>query len=313
MADGVVVETTPQDTETVTEVTNDALSSAWDATQGKEVDEVVTEVAIEETAVEEEPPESVENEPDIPEEPTDNASRSQLGRKVKGIEDSLGKIQQMIESLSAGNPVQAQTQTAQTVTPYTKKEITDYVNTFVSQKVQEAVERGELPENPFSAAEITAVQNFVADTREAAKEAVEQQAKVNFTREYLTVLKSPELKGETPDDLHAEIMAAVMDLEGPFNNATYGNPTIDARINYLEAKTAILGGKTKPAVKNVFKGKDKDTATGTHITTKVTQVVDDLPALDEVSLQFAKSQGMSEESIRKALKGSMPVHLRGRL
>lgn len=294
MAEENVAQTMPQENATVTDpVTNEALSSAWDATNGSESEQSAVNAQTPVTG--EDPQQELNQEERTPEEPTDNAERSRLGRRMKNLEDSLSQLLSKLDSIGAASPVQ-QTQ-QQTNIPV------NYDDSFMERELQAAVEQGLIPETIITPMDQLRVDNY--------RQRVEEKRSIEYQRGYINALKG--FKGDTDDSLHDEVVAELFRLESPFNQKRYGDPTVDARLNYLEAKSAILEGKvTTPSAKNVFKGKQGNVPTGNHVTTKVAPSEESVPQLDEVSLQFIKSQGMSEETVRKALKEPLPLHLKGR-
>jgi hypothetical protein len=305
MADEIVEQkTTPQETQPVTEkVTDSDLSSAWESTQVQQetktdaVEEQVTdqnaqEVKQEHQEVHEEHQETPKEE--IQEEPADNAERSRLGRRMKTIEDDLKKLINHFGG-AAQSTQPEQTQVPANVT---------YNNKFVQDQMEAAVERGELPATIVTPQDQYVVNQFI----NGLKKSIGNQYAVG----YIKTLQSPTLRGDTPDEIHAEVVTELQRVESPFNLRRYDNPQLDAQLNYMEAKNHILQQKlasSKPP--NVFKGVPKGSPPiGTSTTTKSAAVADDLPALDAHSQDFIKSQGMSPESVRAALKSDMPFHLR---
>jgi len=317
-------ETAPQETATVTNepVTDDALSSAWDAMQTGQTEEVTettqeTEVQTQEAETqaevtgEQEPAETTETEQ--PEEPTNNAERSRLGRRLAETEKKLDDALVRLEALANGNvatPPRVQQQT--TAIPFTKQGVDKYVNDIVLREVAAAVERGELPETPYTAAEIAQVNSFSSDVRDSVKAQVLAEGQLNYEKTYIGTLRAPTLKGDAPDDLHAEVLAELQNVNSPFNLRRHDNPTIDAQLNYLEAKNSILQkrlAEKKPA--SVFKGKQTALPTGTSVSTRTATAVETMPELDAASLDFIKRTGMSDESVKNALKGELPLGMRG--
>jgi len=287
MADEVETKETPQEPATVTEVTDDALSSAWDASEQTQTPETPTEPQGEQEQVEGE-----QQEPQA-EEPTDNAERSRLGRRLKATEDKLDAI------LARLQPAEPQPER-----PAAIPENVTYDDTFIQGKIDEAVQAGTLPETIMTPHDQYKVNQFVTQ--------LQHQIGNEYAVRYLNNLKSPVLKGDTPDDVHVEVLAELQRVESPFNLRRYDNPTVDARMNYLEAKNAVLTKRLvsgKPP--NVFKGKKGELPTGTSVTTRMDTVADDIPVLYELSQDFIKRTGMSVDSVKAALKGATPLNLRG--
>lgn len=305
MADeNVVTDSKPQETATVTNVTDEALSSAYDNVQTDNVEQKDvtenTEITGEETQETEEAGEQEQKEV-IPDEPVDNAERSRLGRRMKQMEEDFKTSQQLlldeIKALRGEKPQPQENAVPENVT---------YNDAFIQSQLDMAVEKGLIPSTIITPQDQVKVNNFISN--------LQNEMGSQYSNKYLGVLKSPSLKGQTPDDIHAEVIAELQRYESPFNQRRYDNPVLDARLNYLEAKESILMKRLsegKPA--NVFKGKPKNApATGTSVSTKTATVTDELPALDETSMDFIKRSGMSVESVKNALKEPMPLHLRGR-
>jgi hypothetical protein len=301
MADeSVKTETTPQEEKPVTQVTDADLSSAWESTQEQTETAVETKEEPREEA-QEEPKEKEHQEPEeIPEEPVDNSERSRLGRRLKQMEDTQKQLLDELHSLRGGQPQQVQPQVHQI------PENVTYNDQFIQSQVDAAVERGDLP------ATIVTPQDQIQVTR--FMDGLQQQIGNQYANQYIGTLNSQTLKGQTPDDIHAEVVAELYKVESPFNVRRYNNPALDAQMNYLEAKNAILMRKfSEKKPENVFKGKPKDApATGTSVSTRTETMNSDLPELDAASQDFIKRTGMSVDSVKNALKNEMPYYLRGR-
>lgn len=271
-------------------VTESDLSSAWDKDQEPKVEQK-EEPKVEE--VKEEPKEEVqevkEEVQELPDEPADNTERSRLGRRLKTIEEKFDAFLSKLET-----PKQP------------PQENVTYDDLFIQRQMEAAVERGELPATIVTPQDQYLVNRFVNN--------IQAQIGNQYAVNYINTLKSPQLKGDTPDDIHAEVVAELQNVESPYNLKRYNNPKIDAQINYLEAKAHILQKKAmETAPKSAFKGKPKDSPpTGTSVSTRTAPVEDDMPSLDEASLDFIKRSGMSMESVKTALKQDMPYYLRGR-
>lgn len=299
MADeSVRTEATPQEEKPVTPVTDADLSSAWESTQ--EQTETAVETAPREE-VKEEPKENEHQEPEVlPEEPADNAERSRLGRRLKQMEETQKQLLDELHSLKGGQSQEVQAPVQQVPDNVT------YNDQFIQGQIEAAVERGELP------ATIVTPQDQLQVTR--FMDGLQKQIGNQYANQYIGTLNSPALKGQTPDDIHAEVVAELYKVESPFNVRRYNNPQLDAQMNYLEAKNAILMRKfSEKKPENVFKGKPKDApATGTSVSTRTETISNDIPELDAASQDFIKRTGMSVDSVKNALKNEMPYHLRVR-
>lgn len=297
---------TPQEPATVTQpVTDAALSSAFDAAQTDS--QTQTQVTDQTTTQQEDTTGQQQTDPnatttDDPEEPADNAERSRLGRRMKTLEDTLSEIKGLLKS----GPQTAQPQAQQPAATQPEANMT-FDDSYIQRQIDAAVEQGIIPATIMSPTDQWKVNQFVGNV----------QAHMNrqYATNYVNTLQSAELKGATPDDVHNEVVAELNRLESPFNLRRYDNPLVDARMNYLEAKAAILEKKmatTTPG--NVFKGqKPGGPATGTNVTTRTATVAETPIQLDEAAQDFIKRTGMSDESVKTALKSDMPLHLRGGL
>lgn len=292
----VKAESTPQEKETVTSVTDEALSSAYDATQ-----EQTETVETKETTETEETQETIQEQETekevIPEEPADNAERSRLGRRMKTIEEQNKQLLEEIKSLRGEKPPAQQTAVPENVT---------YDDNYIQTKLDEAAEKGIIPSTFVTPQDQLKVNSFINK--------IQSDIGNQYATKYLGTLNSPTLKGQTPDDIHAEVVAELQRYESPFNQRRYDNPLLDAKMNYLEAKESILMKRLSSGKQtNNFKGKPKDSpATGTSISTRTQATATDLPELDAYSKDFIAKTGMSEESVRAALKEPLPLHLRVR-
>lgn len=296
----------PQEEKSVP-VTDDALASAWESDQ-KQTDAKV-EVKKEEPKVEPkveqkaepEKKEEVKEEIQEPEEPVDNAERSRLGRRLKQIEEQNKQLINEIQSLRGGQPKQEP-----------QENVTfdrNYVNQRLQSILEAAVERGEIPATVVTPQDSYLVDRFV----KTAEAQIVNEANQKFASGYIQTLQSPHLKGDTPDDIHAEVIAELYKEESPFNLKRLYNPVADAHLNYMEAKNAILQKRlTENKPKTVFKGKPENAPPiGTSVSTRTETVSNDLPELDAASQDLIKRMGMSPESVKAALSKEMPYYLRG--
>lgn len=289
-------ETTPQETATVTEkVTDEALASAWDAT----TTETETKPEIKEETEEVQEPEQVakeESQPETPEPPDDHQERSRLGRRLKSVEE---KIDSFLARLEQQPPAAATAETARI------PENVTYDDNYIQAQIEAAVENGTIPGTIMTPQDQWKVNQFVTG--------LQQYIGSQYATKYLNTLKTPSLRGDTPDDIHVEVVEELQKVDSPFNRRQYDNPVMDAKINYLEAKSAILQKRLlKGEPTTVFKGKPPGTPpTGTRVNTRTDTAADDIPELDANSQDFIKRSGMSMDSVKAALKEPLPLHLRG--
>lgn len=297
--------TQTQESVTNQTVTNDALSAAWDASNTG--NQAITEP---QTTGGEPPANQTQTDTEGHQEanqtltdnqaepPDDHQERSRLGRRLKTVEE---KIDAFLSRIEQANP---QTPPAQA---HPVPDNVTFDDSFIQRELDAAVERGEIPATIITATDQWKVNRFV--------EGLNRYIGDQYAVKYLNTLKTPTLKGDTPDDVHAEVVEELQKVDSPFNLNRFNNPMVDARMNYLEAKSAILQKRLSKgqATPNVFKGKPVNSPpTGTSVSTKTdTAPVGDLPSLDEASLDFIKRTGMKPEAVNAALKSEMPYHLRG--
>ena len=274
-------EVQPQEQASVTApvVTDEDLSSAWNQTQA-------TEAATEETQPTQqaqEPTEAAEQaatEPEIPEEPTDNAERSKLGRRLKGVEETIGRIASLLEQ-------QAQERQFQQ---------------FAPPPVQQPEPQEEIPEYITTPAELERYLSY--------RDGQRQRAETAYQGNYL---KSCHAMSRLDPDLSQDIFNEMI---ANFNTKHTGNAVVDSQLNWAQAKSSVLAkklaAKANPEPSDRFQGTKTALPTGVSATTRTQPPKQTLPKLDEAAMEFIKSTGMSDESVRAALAGEMPINLRVR-
>lgn len=295
---------TLQAKETVTKVTDTDLASEWDKAQTTEeqteetkeetTETKETEETQEETKTEQETTEETQEqtEEELPEEPKDNAERSRLGRRLKSIEE---KFESFLNEIK---------QTTNPQSPKIPDNVT-YDENFIQSQLDAAVERGEIPGTIITPQDQIKVNVFISR--------LHNDISNQYSTGYINALKSTSLKGNTPDDIHAEVITELQKYDSPFNRRLYDNPTVDARMNYAEAKSHILQKRlSEGKTTTVFKGKPKGVPTGTSVNTKMATVKNDLPELDEASRDFIKRTGMSVDSVKAALNKDLPIYFKGK-
>lgn len=209
------------------------------------------------------------------EEPTDHQTRSALGRKVKNIEDRLNAEMELIsgklDQLMDNNRTSSGDQGGEEeeFIPTTRKELDDYLN----QRLQE---------------------------REQQKTTASQQ----YNTTYLKTV------GTYQND--EDYDAICKELDTNFNVRRSDNAEADAHRNYLEASRAYYRKKIKTSQKeNPLKGNQKSDlplGSGSENERQEEQETP-LPKLDDMAVDFIKSTGMSEDSVKKALTGEPPLSL----
>lgn len=146
---------------------------------------------------------------------------------------------------------------------------------------------GELPEIISTPEDVIKVNRF-----QRKKEQEEQEA---YSRNYLNTFKS---FGSRDPEFYPEIYD---EMVKNFNIRYSDDPRNDARVNYAEAKAAILSKKYAPLKPNV-KDKKSEIPTDLGIESRETSTSSQTVHLDDLAQDFVKSTGMKEESIKEALK-----------
>ena len=112
---------------------------------------------------------------------------------------------------------------------------------------------------------------------------------------------------EEDDAVYHEVISEVTRKDSPFNIKHSDNPMADARINYVEAKLAILNKQLKSAKvvtkENPIKGKAPVAPLGTGSTTNSKAPAKDavLPKLSAEAMGVANYFKLTPDAISKAL------------
>ena len=123
----------------------------------------------------------------------------------------------------------------------------------------------------------------------------EQEEQKIYSSNYLNIFRS---LGSRDQELYAEIYDEMIKN---FNVRYSDDPQADARINYAEAKAALLSRKFAPLKPNV-KGKKSGIPTDLGVESREEPSSTEAIHLDDLAKDFVKSTGMKEESIRESLK-----------
>ncbi len=142
--------------------------------------------------------------------------------------------------------------------------------------------------------EIVSTPQDVMRVNQFQKKKEQEEAKA-FSRNYLNAFKS---LGSGDSELYPEIYDEMIKN---FDKRYSDDPVADARVNYAEAKVALLERKYAPKKPNV-RGKKSEIPTDLGIESRETPSSPEAVHLDDFAQDFAKSTGMKEESIREALK-----------
>ena len=263
------------------------------ADEGQPDPTLAEETPTEETPAEEETPkeEAPEEEPveetteDEPDEPVDNADRSKLGRRVSAIESSIqtlvDELRTIMKPAGKEEPPEEDLLSDEDDDEYvTKKTLTGFY-----QKLR------------------------MQETREADRVKSETD---KYNNDYNSVFQE---LGKTVDaELHTEVL---QEMKAHHNFKRSNSGVLDAELNYLKAKDAVLQKKSAGPKNPLDKNKGKDAQNlGSPSDTIVTGKADTPLKLDKYAEAFyswTKSTPlpMSEDSVKKALDGNARTGLMG--
>jgi len=234
-------------------------------------------VAIDEPETPEEPESS--EEPEIPSEPDDNRERSNLGRRVKAMEENLNHFLNRFEQIS-------------------------------SKIEQPKPARPELDEDADLDVPLTASEfESRIEKYEREKAERERSANANYVSGYQRSQIS--LGMDMSEEEHA---AVVQEMNTNFNVRHSNDPSLDAEKNFLRAQLSLtkkqleqtkvpknpLEKNKGPAVKNL--GGPSESTVDVRVKAK--------PKLDKFAAEFVAKTNMSDESVSAALEGEIPLRLR---
>ena len=236
---------------------------------------------------EEEAPAEVQPEPGLPVEPDDNAERSRLGRRLANMERhhqmEMQDLKMMLAQQNQAMSVlmqrlqqpQAPAEPEDDYIPTTRSEFNRYLAQQMQQQVQQQTEG-------------------------------QRQAQQRYEQGYMNTLKAFS-QVEEDDAVYHEVISEVTRKDSPFNIKHSDNPMTDARINYAEAKLAILNKQIKSVKvvsrENPIKGKAPVAPLGSGSATNSRAPVKDavLPKLSAEALGVASYFKLTPDAISKAL------------
>lgn len=211
--------------------------------------------------------EKKETKPETPEQ-QEQRERSNLGRKVKKLEETLLEMNEVLQEL--------RTQRQAANNPARENELPEYVST------PDDVER-------------------ILSARERKQQQEREKYQSTYAKTFREVGKEdPELYEEVFNEMFAH-----------FNEVRTGDASVDAELNYARAKASVLAKKTaQPRPKANVKGEKTAASTNLSVESKAEEgSVADIQ-LDDAAKEFIAKTGMKPESIKDALKGEVPIHLR---
>jgi hypothetical protein len=274
-------------------------SSTWDTAAldraAEEAEQLVTE-PTQEPVVEEEPTEQpvaeesepeAQPEPKIPVETEDNAERSRLGRRLANMErqhqQEMQDVKMMLSQQTQAMTVlmqrlqtpQAPPEPEDDYIPTTRAEFNRYLAQQMQQQVQQQTEG-------------------------------QRQAQQRYEQGYMNTLRAFS-QVEEDDAVYHEVISEVTRKDSPFNIKHSDNPMADARINYVEAKLALISKQLKSvkvvAKENPIKGKTPTVPLGSGSATNSRATVKDavLPKLSADALGVASYFKLGPDDISKTL------------
>jgi len=253
-----------------------------DPTLAEETPKEETPVEEKELSKEEPEKDTLEKEPEEIEEPLDNAERSRLGRRVSAIESSIQTLVDEFRTImkSAG-----------------KDDTPTYDTDLLSDEDgDEYVTKKDLPKF------------YESQRMREAKEAERIKRDTDkYNNDYNSVFQE---LGKTVDaDFHTEVL---QEMKANHNFKRSNSGVLDAELNYLKAKDAILQKKSAGPQNPLDKNKDKNTENlGGPSDTIVTGKADTPVKLDKYAAEFVARVNMSEDSVKKALDGNARTGLMG--
>ncbi len=205
-------------------------------------------------------------------EPADQSERSQLGRRVKRMEDSISSID---------------------------RKLSEYFSGQQSNQPQ--------PDQPDQQIVSTAADVYkVLENHEKRKEQSRQQYSNEFLKEVQNLsYDNPDLHAEVTREMF-EVP------NSPFNQYRTGNAIADANWNYSRAMQAVLAKKHARPMNQQTGGnqpsRQQMTATGVSVGTRTQTSTVPPVQLDEFAARFVK--GMNPETAQRALSGELPPYLK---
>ena len=125
-------------------------------------------------------------------------------------------------------------------------------------------------------------------------------------------LKSFYMEGRKDREGNPELYDEVYSEMATNFNVRYSNDSsMDAALNYAKAKAAVLSKKTaSPKLKPNIKGDRPQGSTSLDVKSRAEPEPSEDVELDDEAREFVKKIGMSQKSVKEALKGEAPAHLR---
>lgn len=227
----------------------------------------------------------VEEEEEVVEEKPTHSESTQLGRKVAKLFEKTDRLESKVA---------------------TKDDLYDIMKRLDDIKT---VHREDEIEEEYDEPDLSTREGIdrYLEKRELQKKEAEYKKQKVYSENYFDTMK--DLLTEVEDkDVAAKVYNEMIKLGGEYNRIIYGNPERDCSKNFMGALKKI----TKEISKTPFSREVKDTKTG--LSGSSTNVVSNVKPikLSEDAAELAKRFNMTDEEIRKALEGDMPIGLRGK-
>lgn len=262
-------------------ITDEELDAASEETLENVVEETEETVETKE-AEKEEPEKSEKEEPDENKKPEkdEKSKLAELEEENHRLRSAMGRLQSMqskIDSLEAK---------------------------IASSKVAD-------PDMDEEHDKLIATRDDVLAVLKEAKETESRTEKQYVDTARATLIDVGLQYNDLDDETYVEIHK---DAEAKWKRET-GDPKLDARINFTEALSRYykkqrdsVMEKKNPLNKNL---ETKEEALGGPTETSVKLKHDKVPELDDYAKEFVEKMGMKPETVAGALKGDMPMYLRG--
>lgn len=272
----------------VTDAELDAAAEETPDTQDVSLEsEEAPEKALEDEELEAKPDEDTEAEDDteteVQDEPDDHRERSQLGRRVKLMEETVSSVNENLAQIAK------LIQSTNNVQEETADDLDLDGEDFIAKKD---------------------VAKYI-DERMTKREQASLTAKTEYENSYRETIVS--LGKDLEEDQHNNIYNEMMTN----HNVRHSNDAAhDATINFQAAHIALLqkngpNPKANPLDKN--DGKKTENLGGPADTESDTKTIK-VPKLDKDAAEFVRRTGMKDEDVARALDGEAPVALfRGRI
>lgn len=197
-------------------------------------------------------------------ESTDQRDRSQLGRRVKRMEDNVNTLVSKLDIFIEG--------VGRTSTP-------NYQN-YDEPEDEEFIRKMEKYERKKSDRQTNYEKNYITKVRQLGS-------------------GDPDYK-EVFDEMYAN-----------FNKVHSGDPDLDARLNWADARVSVLNKKISPNKPNV-RGERNTASTDLGVNATNDSIATSEVQLDEFAKEFVSRTGMKKETVDKAFKGEMRPGVSGK-